>query len=80
MTDAAAHRAAELRAELNYHNHRYYVLDDPEVGDSEYDGLMRELRRLEEDDPALVNPDSPTQRVGASPPKDSPRCAMAGPC
>ncbi len=67
MTDAAAHRAAELRAELNYHNHRYYVLDDPEVSDSEYDGLMRELRRLEEDDPALVNPDSPTQRVGASP-------------
>ena len=67
MTDAAAHRAAELRAELNYHNHRYYVLDDPEVSDSEYDGLMRELRRLEEDDPTLVNPDSPTQRVGASP-------------
>ncbi len=60
-------RAAELREELNYHNHRYYVLDDPEVGDADYDTLLRELRSLEAEYPELVSPDSPTQRVGASP-------------
>ena len=60
-------RVAELHKELHYHNHRYYVLDDPEVSDAVYDTLMRELRRLEEEYPELVNPDSPTQRVGASP-------------
>ena len=60
-------RVAELRKELHYHNHRYYVLDDPEVSDPAYDTLIRELRRLEEEYPELVNPDSPTQRVGASP-------------
>ena len=60
-------RAAELREELNYHNHRYYVLDDPDVGDADYDTLLRELRSLEAEYPELVSPDSPTQRVGASP-------------
>ena len=60
-------RAAELREELNYHNHRYYVLDDPEVSDADYDTLLRELRSLEAEYPELVSPDSPTQRVGASP-------------
>ena len=68
MVDNSGHRrAAELREELNYHNHRYYVLDDPVVGDADYDALMRQLRRLEEEYPALVSPDSPTQRVGAKP-------------
>ena len=52
---------------LNYHNHRYYVLDDPIVSDGDYDGLMRELRGLEEAHPDIVTPDSPTQRVGAKP-------------
>ena len=60
-------RVEELRNELHYHNHRYYVLDNPDVSDAAYDTLMRELRRLEEEYPELVNPDSPTQRVGASP-------------
>ena len=60
-------RAAALREELNYHNHRYYVLDDPVASDADYDALMRELRRLEEEYPELVSPDSPTQRVGARP-------------
>ena len=60
-------RVGELREELHFHNHRYYVLDDPEVSDAAYDTLMRELRSLEEDNPELVTPDSPTQRVGASP-------------
>src|SRR5919198_6310855 len=62
-----AQRAAELREQLNYHNHRYYVLDDPEVGDDVYDGLLDELRAIEAAHPELVTPDSPTQRVGAEP-------------
>lgn len=60
-------RVHELRAQLNYHNYRYYVLDSPEISDAEYDELIRELRKLEEDHPELVTPDSPTQRVGAEP-------------
>ena len=60
-------RVADLRSEINHHNHRYYVLDDPVVGDAEYDTLMRELRRLEEEYPELVTAGSPTQRVGAAP-------------
>ncbi len=56
-----------LRDLINYHNNRYFVLDSPEISDAEYDRLMRELRELEEDNPELVVPDSPTQRVGAKP-------------
>ncbi|MDP2718629.1 MAG: NAD-dependent DNA ligase LigA [Dehalococcoidia bacterium] len=56
-----------LREAINYHNYRYYVLDSPEISDAEYDRLMRELKKLEEEYPHLVTPDSPTQRVGASP-------------
>lgn len=63
----AAKRAQELKAKLNYHNHRYYVLAQPEVSDGQYDELMQELRRIEEANPELVTPDSPTQRVGAEP-------------
>ena len=58
-------RAAELRELINYHNHRYYVLDDPEVSDAEYDALLRELLAIEAAHPDVVTPDSPTQRVGA---------------
>jgi len=60
-------RVEELRERLNYHSYRYHVLDDPEVSDAEYDELMVELRALEERFPELVTPDSPTQRVGATP-------------
>ncbi len=60
-------RAEDLRSEINHHNHRYYVLDDPVVGDADYDALMRELRHLEEEYPELATADSPTQRVGAAP-------------
>lgn len=63
MTDAA-HRIAELRAELDEHNYRYYVLDEPSVPDAEYDRLFRELQALEAAHPELVTPESPTQRVG----------------
>jgi DNA ligase (NAD+) len=60
-------RAAELRRALEAHNYRYYVLDDPEIGDDEYDALIDELRALEREHPELISPDSPTQRVGAEP-------------
>jgi DNA ligase (NAD+) len=67
VSEDLAARAAELRRQLEHHNHRYYVLDDPEVADDVYDALLDELRRLEADHPELVRPDSPTQRVGAEP-------------
>jgi DNA ligase (NAD+) len=60
-------RAEELRELLAHHNHLYYVLDDPQIGDDEYDALLDELRKLEEVHPELRGPDSPTQRVGAPP-------------
>lgn len=57
-------RADALRELLHHHGHRYYVLDAPEIPDAEYDRLFRELQELEEQYPALLTPDSPTQRVG----------------
>lgn len=63
----AAKRVKELREAIDYHAYRYYVLDDPEVADVEYDALNAELIGLEERFPELVTPDSPTQRVGAPP-------------
>ena len=67
MTASASRRAAALRAELNTHAHRYYVLDEPSIPDSEYDKLFRELQALEEAHPQLLMADSPTQRVGGKP-------------
>jgi DNA ligase (NAD+) len=64
---APERRAAELRQELAEHNRRYYVLDDPIVDDDEYDALLDELRAIEAENPELLTPDSPTQRVGAPP-------------
>jgi len=63
----AGSRADELRRTIAYHDHRYYVLDDPEIGDDEYDALLGELRDLERDNPDLRTRDSPTQRVGGQP-------------
>ncbi|HEX8159864.1 MAG TPA: NAD-dependent DNA ligase LigA [Solirubrobacteraceae bacterium] len=63
----AAARAAELREQLHHHGFRYYVLDDPEIGDDEYDALLDELRAIEAASPELVTADSPTQRVGGEP-------------
>ncbi len=57
----------DLRSELNDHNYRYYVLDDPVISDAEYDRLLRELQSLEDTHPELITDDSPTQRVGALP-------------
>jgi DNA ligase (NAD+) len=66
-TPEAKRRADELREQLNHHGYRYYVLDDPEIADDAYDALLDELRALEAEYPALLTPDSPTQRVGAEP-------------
>lgn len=59
-------RAERLRSQIEYHNYRYHVLDDPEIPDAEYDRMMVELRALEREHPELVTPDSPTQRVGGA--------------
>jgi len=67
VSAAPEQRVAELRQELERHNRLYYVLDDPEIGDDDYDKLLNELRALEEANPRLRTPDSPTQRVGAPP-------------
>jgi DNA ligase (NAD+) len=67
--DPAA-RAAELRRQLEHHGYRYYVLDDPEIGDDQYDALLDELRAIEGEHPDLKTPDSPTQRVGGEPVSD----------
>ena len=64
---AARQRVARLRAELRHHEHLYYVLDQPEIADADFDALMIELRRIEAEHPALVTPDSPSQRVGGAP-------------
>ena len=65
--DKATARAARLRTELRRHEHLYYVLDQPEISDAEFDALMSELRRIEAEHPDLVTPDSPSQRVGGAP-------------
>ena len=66
-TDHPAERVAHLRAEIERHDHLYYVMDEPAISDAAYDALMNELKRLEAEHPELVTPDSPTQRVGGKP-------------
>lgn len=65
--ETARARAEVLRAQLDEHNHRYYVLDDPSISDAEYDALFVELQAIEAAHPELLTPDSPTQRVGGAP-------------
>jgi DNA ligase (NAD+) len=67
VSPQVAERAAELREQLRHHGHRYYVLDDPVIGDDQYDALLDELRTIEAEHPELLTPDSPTQRVGGEP-------------
>jgi DNA ligase (NAD+) len=67
VSEAIKKRVEKLREEIEYHNYRYYILDQPEISDAQYDRLMRELEKLEEQYPELHSPNSPTQRVGASP-------------
>src|SRR5258706_16044133 len=56
-----------LRDKIRHHEYRYYVLDDPEISDAEFDRLMNELKKLEAEHSELITPDSPTQRVGGKP-------------
>ncbi len=63
----AQKKIEKLRDQIRYHEHRYYVLDQPEISDAEFDQLMRELKQLEAEHPELVTPDSPTRRVGGKP-------------
>ncbi|MEL7311489.1 MAG: NAD-dependent DNA ligase LigA [Pseudomonadota bacterium] len=65
--EAAESQLAELREQIDQHNHRYYVLDEPSIPDAEYDRLMRRLQAIESAFPDLVTPESPSQRVGANP-------------
>ena len=67
VTEAIRKKVEKLREEIVYHNYCYYVLDQPEIPDAQYDRLMRELQKLEEQYPELRTPNSPTQRVGAPP-------------
>ncbi len=60
-------QAEALREEIRHHEYQYYVLDQPEISDAQYDGLMRRLQKIEEEHPELATPDSPTQRVGGKP-------------
>jgi DNA ligase (NAD+) len=63
----------KLRNDIRYHEYRYYVLDNPEISDFEFDKLMRRLQELEVQNPELVTPDSPTQRVGGQPAEEFPK-------
>ena len=67
VSEALKKRVDKLREEIEYHNYRYYILDQPEISDAQYDRLMRELEKLEDEYPELHSPNSPTQRVGAPP-------------
>ncbi len=67
MKDSLSKRVDNLRRQLEHHEYLYYVLDQPEISDAEFDRLMRELRDIEEAHPELRSPDSPTQRVGGQP-------------
>ena len=66
-SEAIKKRVEKFREEIEYHNYRYYVLDQPEISDAQYDRMMRDLEKLEKDYPELRSPNSPTQRVGATP-------------
>src|SRR5512135_925382 len=67
MPPSPRKRIEELRENIQYHEHRYYVLDAPEISDAEFDRLMNELKALEREHSDLITPDSPTQRVGGKP-------------
>ena len=67
MQHNIAHQIERLREELRRHEYLYYVIDQPEITDAEYDGMMRHLQHLEAEHPELISPDSPTQRVGGKP-------------
>src|SRR3569832_1455240 len=72
-------RVEALREQIRYHEHRYYVLDDPEISDAEYDALRNELKGVEKEHPEFLTPDSPTQRVGGKPREGFPKAEHSTP-
>src|SRR6266566_2967076 len=79
MAASVEKEVEKLRDQIRYHEHRYYVLDDPEISDFEFDKLMRRLEELERQHPELATPDSPTQRVGGQPAEEFPKVRHAVP-
>jgi DNA ligase (NAD+) len=73
VAQSAQKEIEKLRKQIRYHEHRYYVLDDPEISDTEFDKLMKRLEALEREHPGLVTPDSPTRRVGGQPAEEFPK-------
>jgi DNA ligase (NAD+) len=73
VATSAEKEIEKLREQIRYHEHRYYVLDDPEISDTEFDKLIKRLEALEREHPELVTPESPTQRVGGSPASEFPK-------
>src|SRR5438105_7513583 len=67
ITKSLDEKVESLREEIRHHEYRYYVLDDPEISDAEFDRLMNQLKKLEAEQPELITADSPTQRVGGKP-------------
>src|SRR5580692_3154212 len=72
-------RIEALREEIRHHEHLYYVLDTPQISDSDYDALTRQLIEFEKQHPELITPDSPTQRVGGKPKEGFPKVAHSRP-
>jgi DNA ligase (NAD+) len=79
VAKSAAREIEKLRDEIRHHDERYYVYDSPEISDREYDELLETLRKLEEENPELVTPDSPTQRVGGRPAEGFPEVVHSRP-
>ncbi|HLW79479.1 MAG TPA: NAD-dependent DNA ligase LigA, partial [Terriglobia bacterium] len=79
MPKSVEKETEKLRDQIRYHEHRYYVLDDPEISDYEFDQLMSRLQELEREHPELVAPDSPTQRVGGAPAEEFPKVRHSSP-
>ena len=75
----AVKKLEALRDKIRHHEYRYYVLDDPEISDAEFDQLMTQLNKLETEHPALITPDSPTQRVGGKPREGVVKAAHSSP-
>jgi DNA ligase (NAD+) len=73
VTKSAEKEIEKLRDDIRYHEHRYYVLDSPEISDTEFDKRVKRLEALEREHPELVTPDSPTQRVGGAPSEEFPK-------
>jgi len=78
-TKGSGKKIEALREKIRYHEYRYYVLDSPEISDTQFDQLMNELKKLEKDNPELVTPDSPTQRVGGKPAEGFPKVVHSRP-